>query len=83
MNELLYYNDGKEKMYSHEVFSKALEDQFDLSLQGYGSTKEEAYEEFVTKLDEYIEKVQSFRQSITLPDKVNADCFGYPLKESN
>lgn len=81
MGEVLYYNDGKGKFQSHEIFSKELSEHFDIFLQGFGSTKEEAYEEFVEKLDEYIAKVQMFRQTMKMPEKVNADCFGNPLKE--
>jgi len=74
--KLLHHNDGKGKWQSHEIYSKDLENHFDVFLQGYGSTKEEAFEEFVKKLDEYIEKLNEFRANLNVNNTVEVDCFG-------
>lgn len=79
MAELLHHNDGKNKSQSHEIYSKDLENNFDIFLQGFGITKEEAFSDFVEKLDEYIKKLNDFRATIQIEETVKADCFGKPV----
>ncbi|MFK7678772.1 hypothetical protein ACI3ER_12080 [Bacillus sp. Wb] len=79
MGSVLYHNDGKEKGQSHHIYSNDLESHLDVDLQGFGSTKEEAYLEFVSRLDEYINKVQQFRNEISIEKTVVVDCFGKEL----
>jgi hypothetical protein len=78
MSKVLYHNDGKQKWQSHEIYSKELENHFDVFLQGYGASKEEAYSEFIGKLDEYIEQLHNFRIEISIENTVNVDCLGNP-----
>lgn len=79
MADLLYHNDGKDKSQSHEIYSKDLEGHFDIFLQGFGSTKQLAYEEFIRNLDAYMIKLNEFRKEISIDDTIKVDCFGKPI----
>lgn len=81
MADILHHNDGKQKSQSHEVYSKELDNHFNVFLYGYGETKAEAYQDFLSKLDAYILKLNAFRASVHIDETVNVDCFGYPVKE--
>lgn len=70
---LAHYNDGKEKWQSHEV-SLRESGQYDLStdlysldvadITGYGSTKEEAIDDFKSKLKHIINKYKELEALI-------------------
>lgn len=70
---LAHYNDGKEKWQSHEVSLRKSE-QHDLSadlytldvtdITGYGSTKEEAIDDFKSKLKHLINKYKELEALI-------------------
>lgn len=72
---LLYYNDGKEKWLSHEIYSK------ETLLRGYGASKEEAYADFTKKLDEYLEELHQFRKKMSIENTVTVDCLGRPIRK--
>ncbi|GKU79323.1 hypothetical protein [Paenibacillus sp. L3-i20] len=74
MGEFLHYDNGKGKSESHEVYIDA-----DISAIGYGATKQEAFQDFIGKLDDYIEKLKKFREEALIDDAVRVDCFGKRL----
>lgn len=75
-----YRNDGKEKYQSHEIYHKELCGAFGVLLHGYGCDKEEAYEDFLSQLDEYILKLEGLRETISIGNTIEVDCFGNPIK---
>jgi hypothetical protein len=92
---LSYYNDGKEKSQSHEVtiadacpFYNSEYDIFSLNpfdITGYGSTKEEALENFKRKFDYVIREwcafgKMLFETDVIENDIVEVDCFGKAAK---
>jgi predicted RNase H-like HicB family nuclease len=79
MANVLYHNDGKGKTQSHEIYSKDLENHLDVFLQGFGSTKEEAFQEFTERLDEFIEKLNEFKEEINIDKTVKVDFTGKPI----
>lgn len=92
---LSHYNDGKEKSQSHEIiipdaysFYNAEYDVFSLNpfdITGYGSTKEEALENFKRKFDYVIREwcafgKMLFETDVIENDIVEVDCFGKAAK---
>ena len=95
MLRLSYYNNGKEKSQSHEVtiadacpFYNSEYDIFSLNpfdITGYGSTKEEALENFKRKFDYVIREwcafgKMLFETDVIENDIVEVDCFGKAVK---
>lgn len=91
---LSHYNDGKEKSQSHEIimpddspFYNAEYDIFSLNpfdITGYGSTKEEALENFKRKFDYVMQEWRAFEKmlfetDVIENDIVEVDCFGKTL----
>ena len=94
MIKLGYYNDGKEKLQSHEII--LLEDffyntKFDVcshnpfNVCGYGATKEEALYDFMKKLKYVMDELNAFEtmlydSNVITDNIVNVDCFGKEIK---
>ena len=94
MLRLEHYDDGKQKYQSHEIrirdgkFAPSIElDIFSynpLDITGYGSTKEEALDDFKRKFDFLIKEWQSFEKMLFETDAIEndileVDCLGNPL----
>ena len=95
MLRLSHYNDNKEKSQSHEIilqdncpFYNAEYDVFSLNpfdITGYGSTKEEALENFKRKFDYVMKEWHAFEKmlfetDIIEDDILDVDCFGKAVK---
>lgn len=95
MLRLTHYNDGKEKRQSHEIimpddgpFYNAEYDIFSLNpfeITGYGSTKEEALENFKRKFEYVMREWRAFEHMLfetnVIEDSVlDVDCFGKAVK---
>lgn len=80
MAEALHHDDKKGKSQSHEIYSKDLQAHFDVFLEGYGATKEEAFREFVGKVDEFALKFDEFRKSLHIDKVLKVDGSGNILK---
>lgn len=98
MIEMTYHNDGKEKRQSHEIeirekgfFSIEIEDDvwvwshnpFDIT--GYGTTKEEAIEDFKIKFKYIMKELKAFETMLLDTDVITdniieVDCMGKPIK---
>ena len=96
MIKLNYHNDGKEKYQSHEIHMKEYEffhsDDVDVwslnpfNVYGYGSSREEAFEDFKKKLEVVMKELQdqccriiSIDSLDMLNDVVEVDCMGNPI----
>ena len=97
MIKLKYRNDGKEKFQSHEIymkeeglfFSDTVEGLLSLNpfnVTGYGSSQEEAFEDFKKKLDAVMKELQNQTCKIIsidslgmLNDIAEVDCMGKPI----
>ena len=92
---LEHYDDGKQKYQSHEIrirdgmFAPSIElDIFSynpLDITGYGSTKEEALDDFKRKFDFLMKEWQSFEKMLFETDAIEndtleVDCLGNLLK---
>ena len=95
MLRLSHYNDSKEKSQSHEIilqdnclFYNAEYDIFSLNpfdITGYGSTKEEALENFKRKFTYVMHEWHAFEKmlfetNIIEDDILDVDCFGKAVK---
>ena len=95
MLRLEHYDDGKQKYQSHEIrirdgkFAPSIElDIFSynpLDITGYGSTKEEALENFKRKFDYVMKEWHAFEKmlfetDIIEDDILDVDCFGKAVK---
>lgn len=95
MLRLSHYNDNKEKSQSHEIiledncpFCNAKYDLFSLNpfdITGYGSTKEEALENFKRKFTYVMQEWHAFEKmlfetNIIEDDILDVDCFGKAVK---
>lgn len=94
---LAHYNDGKEKWQSHEVSLSGLLDTgeafIDLStIEGYGSSKEEAYQDFRKKFNEMYAKMTELVHTLAeyemngKSDKLEeheTDCIGNIIDQQN
>lgn len=67
---LHYHNDGKRKFDSHEFYIR------EPYVCGFGGSKEEAYAEFMTRLDEYVVSIQNFKKRVRMDMGIKVDCFG-------
>lgn len=94
MLRLEHYDDGKQKHQSHEIrirdgkFAPSIElDIFSynpLDITGYGSTKEEALDDFKRKFDFLMKEWQSFKKMLFEADVIEndileVDCLGNSL----
>ena len=95
MIKLGHYNDGKEKWQSHEIMM--LEDDlynpktgmhyYDLfGACGYGSTKEEALNDFIREFKRSLNELKAFETMLDdlnfiANNIVNIDCFGKEIKD--
>ena len=80
---LTHNNDGKEKWQSHTVTLQAKdisEYPADFSIYGYGSTKEDAINEFKENFDVAISQINDFYKEIDYSNIVEVDCCGEILK---
>ena len=97
MIKILHHDDGKEKFQSHELYMK--EDGFfhsdeveglwslnPFNVYGYGSSREEAFEDFKKKLEAVMKELQDQTCKIIsidsldmLNDVVEVDCMGKPI----
>lgn len=95
MLRLSHYNDNKEKSQSHEIilsdscpFCNTKYDVFSLNpfdITGYGSTKEEALENFKRKFTYVMKEWHAFEKmlfetNIIEDDILDVDCFGKAVK---
>ena len=78
-----YHNDKKEKQYSHEIYIKdnGLFELSILDIVGYGSSKEEALEEFKREAKRLFDSYKELEKLILETDFINenmieVDCFG-------
>lgn len=86
MIQLVHHDDGKQKYQSHEVYCKEAEFYFaDIDLfsrnpfeiTGYGSTKDEALQDFIRKMDWVVKEWQNFRKSLNENSETReVDCMG-------
>lgn len=93
MIEMTYHNDHKEKFQSHEITIR--EDDFISSeymvfshnpfdITGYGSTKEEAIEDFKNKFRYIMKELKAFETMLLDTDVITdniieVDCMGKPI----
>jgi len=82
------FYDGKENFASHKVYLKYPEDyydQFKFDGCGYGSTLEEAFEDFKKKYDAAMANVNALTKMLfeteALWPPVKVDCLGKEIKE--
>lgn len=91
MIKLGHYNDGKGKWQSHEIIM--LEDDLynpEIGIHyhacGYGSTKEEALNDFISNFKRSINELKAFETMLDDPNAIanniiNIDCFGKEIKD--
>lgn len=68
-------DDGKQKYQSITVSHDAFPD-----IEGYGRTKEEAYEEFKQKVDDYMARLNSLYMMLDKEEYVEVDWMGNLIK---
>ena len=81
---LVHHNDGKENWQSHEVYVQYIGDYaegvFTPDINGYGATKEEAFENFKESFRKALRDLNDFVQEMFLNQGslqiTEVDCFG-------
>lgn len=95
MIEMIYHNDHKEKLQSHEIAIRESEfynaevdvwshNPFDIT--GYGATKEEAIEDFKNKFRYVMRELKAFEMilldtDVIIDNIVVVDCMGKEIKD--
>lgn len=95
MIQLIFYNDHKEKYNSYEVKIKEPHTYYNTEIDvwshnpfdiyGYGGTKEEAIEDFKSKLSFVIKELKAFETMLLDTDVITdsiieVDCMGKPIE---
>ena len=85
---IVHHDDGKEKWQSHEVYLKypITYEGFEFSQRGYGSTLEEAYQDFIAKYNNAMKNLEAQSHMILETDALEileVDCFGDPIFRLN
>ena len=92
MINLTHYDDGKEKLQSHEISISETDfynSEYDIfshnpfAIIGYGSTKEEAMEDFKRKFEYVLAEWNAFGKLLFCPavqlNTIEVDCLGKPI----
>lgn len=79
--KLTHNNDGKEKWQSHTVSMNFGE--FDIyTVEGYGETREEAFDNFMTRFNELMSELKDFEKELhNNPIMIEVDYTGKPLED--
>ena len=91
---LVHHDDSKQKYQSHEVYCKEADFYFadkdifsrnPFEITGYGSTKDEALQDFIRKMNWVVDEWEAFRKLLTetsyFDDNIiEVDCMGYPIE---
>lgn len=97
MIQMKYHNDGKEKWQSHEIGIREEGFSHDnpyvwshnpFNVTGYGSTKEEAIDDFKTKFAYIMKELRAFETMLFDTDVITdniieVDCMGKPINDNN
>lgn len=82
MFKLTHNDDCKHRLMSHTV--GICSDDYDIyTIEGYGSTRKEAFSEFMIKFNNFMDQMKEFEKTLyENPEMIEVDCSGHPMENN-